>query len=145
VFPGNLACDVINWTMNEKLFMLATLVVLSLAIGSSGAIKCYDCLPGDSCRDPFKKNGVGTCDGSACMKAKASTSQGEVVTRSCFPGSTPPPQTGCESESRGGASVTACLCTTDLCNSAQGLHQRATVYALLATSAAVVLLAKLQG
>jgi len=41
--------------MNEKLFMLATLVVLSLAIGSSGAIKCYDCLPGDSCRDPFKK------------------------------------------------------------------------------------------
>jgi len=123
---------------------LATLVVLAMSIGSSGAVECYSCT-GDDCGDPFKKDGVATCDGSSCAKGKVSASGREEVTRFCFPDSTPPPYTGCKSETGGGASATACFCNTALCNSAQGQQQRATVYALLATSAAVVLIAKLQG
>jgi len=118
---------------------LAALVAFLMLVGSTDAVQCYDCL---NCGDPFKSSGVGKCDNTYCSKTKGQLGGMTTVIRGC---SSFAPWDGCKTVKIAGASETTCYCTGHLCNSAPGLQHHSGVYALLATSAAVVLLAKLQG
>jgi len=123
--------------------VVVTFVALLLTVGRSEAVKCYDCPTGCS-----STAGAATCDGPFCLKSTASVGQNTIVQRICAPAGLTAPYNGCQS----GSGVEVCYCSRDLCNgdsdsgsSALSLQQHAGVYALLASSAAVVLLAKLQG
>jgi len=133
-------------------FTLTVVAVIAILATVSGtdAIRCYSCSVLNACDDPFDPNrpGVGQCDGTYCMKLKGtvnvSGNKVTVVQRSCYSASDI--KEGCESASYEGSSGTLCYCKNSFCNSAHNFKQpNGGVYTLLATSTAVVLLAKLQG
>jgi len=132
------------------LTVVAVIVVLATVCGTD-AIRCYSCFGPSACGDPFDPNrsGVTECEGTYCEKLKGTANvlgnKVSMVQRSCNYGSTSGIKESCESGSFQEVSGTVCYCKTPLCNSAHIVKQRSGgVYALLATSAIVVLLAKLQ-
>jgi hypothetical protein len=137
---------------------LLALLAFLVTFSGSRALQCYNCTSDVTygCADPFMMSNttsIPTCAGTWCSKNTTYIGYLDlvVVSRWCEQ-STPVPSGPCTALTSIGAAgirVTtfACSCSSgDECNSAPGgLHQRMGVYASLATSAAVVMAAKLQG
>jgi len=137
---------------------LLVLFALLAALSGSQALQCYNCSSDVTygCADPFMASNttsIPTCAGTWCSKNTTYIGYLDlvIVARWCEQ-STPVPTGPCTAITTIGAAgirytTFACACSSgDECNSAPGrLHQRLGVYASLAASAAVLLLAKLQG
>ncbi|XP_047496863.1 lymphocyte antigen 6D-like [Penaeus chinensis] len=95
-------------------FAAAILLLTLIAVQSSEAIKCYQCLPGTDCKKEVD------CPGS-CTTTTASTSVVGVTTttKACSP--TPIPN-GCKENSVLGNTGKICACDTDLCNKGVACH-----------------------
>jgi len=112
----------------------------------TSSIECYECTSfgGSSdhaCNDPFdaSSSAVTICNGAQChkssTKAEAAGVSIETVVRRCLPVSVLP--NSCEGTSAGGASITACHCSTDRCNTGQVVRQFSPV--LMLGASAVIL------
>jgi len=123
------------------------LAVLLMTLEGTEAIQCYSCSSVDTadCGTPFYSSLVSTCGGSHCSKVVTTAAETGLTTvvRSCQTGT---PVTSCQYGGSSISAVTTCYCQTNYCNSAQGLTYNNKIYVpLIAMSAAVVLLVKLQG
>ncbi|KAK3600709.1 hypothetical protein CHS0354_027195 [Potamilus streckersoni] len=85
----------------------------SQSLISANALRCYECSPTDSCKDPFNNNGVSTTSCyTSCSKTKGESSGQQVITRGCGSGS----DNKCDETTVLGVKVKICQCDTDLCN-----------------------------
>jgi len=94
-----------------QLVALFAAVTVAVLIGSSDAVRCYECdSRNPNCFDPFKSTGIRTCTGAGCYKAKADG----VIRRLCGQNAG---YARCETDTYQGYKGTACVCYGDYCNS----------------------------
>jgi len=133
-------------------FAVAVLITF-LSLERATGDQCYNCdsLQVPDCGIPFNPDKVSKCGGSHCEKVTTMSKETTRVTRSCLTG---PKDTSCTTTNNDSSNTTMCYCKGSYCNgesnsgdnsSAFSLQQKVGMYSLLATSAAVVLLARLKG
>jgi len=131
------------------------IIALLTTVLSCDAFQCYDCSsdinPG--CGENLNTAISNTkCTGTYCGIGKTTGIGATIFLRGCFDDESLIPSNNCSNLIYNDLPAYGCSCSRDLCNlnfetasSSSGVKQHADAYALLATSAAVVLLAKLQG
>jgi len=106
--------------MNSAFTLLICALCFLFCFHSVHSMQCYSCLSATNtdCKDPFTgSSSVSTCEGPQCYKTVTTTASGSVVFRVCTTGTELPNK--CESNTNdGGVTVTQCICSSDLCNSA---------------------------
>jgi hypothetical protein len=105
--------------MDSKMILVVVIGVIAVMIVRSDAINCYSCISVNStnCLDPFKADGIRTCQGAACVKGKGTESGVTVVIRDCLP--EPVQKDECAEVKKTRFKGFACVCRSDKCNDGQ--------------------------